>query len=125
MTSFFGGLCAGVILSTAVSAAARETSRPKVIYASGPEVMAMFVKRGRIYYPWHARATNRSGRGIFRVYIDPDGKVRTVEYWDLPGTQIWTWPRLPDSTTPSSSPDVAGNSICQSPLRSQDGDGEQ
>jgi TonB family protein len=40
--------------------------------------MAMFVKRGRIDYPWKARATYRSGGGIYRVYINPDGKVRTV-----------------------------------------------
>jgi TonB family protein len=74
----FGGLCAGVILSTAASATTRETSGPKVTYVSGPEVTAMFLKHGRIAYPWEARRDYRSGSGIYRVYINPNGKVRTV-----------------------------------------------
>jgi len=42
-----------------------KTSGPKVTYASGPEVQAMFVKRGRIDYPWMARSQYRTGSGIF------------------------------------------------------------
>lgn len=76
--SFFGALCAGLILSTAASAAAPQTSGPEVTYASGPEVQAMFIKHGRINYPWIARRQYRSGSGIYRVYVNPDGKVRTV-----------------------------------------------
>jgi len=74
----FGGLCAGLILSTSAIAVPPETSGPKVKYASGPDVMAMFIKRGQIHYPWKARRDYRTGTGIFRVYINPDGKVRTV-----------------------------------------------
>jgi TonB family protein len=78
ITSVFGGLCACLILSTAASATAAETSGPKVTYASSQEVRAMFIKRGRIDYPWIARRQYRSGSGVFRVYINPDGTVRTV-----------------------------------------------
>jgi TonB family protein len=73
-----GGLCACLILSAAASATARETSGAKISYASGPEVLAMFVKRARIDYPWMARSQYRTGTGIFRMYINPDGTVRTV-----------------------------------------------
>lgn len=69
---------AGVILLTAAVATPLEAADAKVTYASGQEVMAMFIKRGRIHYPWTARRDRRSGRGIFRVYVNPDGKVRTV-----------------------------------------------
>jgi TonB family protein len=78
ITSLFGGLCAGLILSTAASAAPHQTSGPKITYVSGPEVRAMFIKFGRMHYPWLARQQYRSGNGTFRVYINPDGKVRTV-----------------------------------------------
>lgn len=78
LISWFGALCAGLVLSTAASAAPRQTSGPKVTYASGPEIRAMFIKFGRIDYPRIARHQNRSGSGIYRVYINPDGKVRTV-----------------------------------------------
>ena len=76
--SLFGGLWVGLILSAAASAAPRQTTGPKVTYVSGPEVRAMFIKFGRMHYPWLARQQYRSGSGTFRVYIKPDGKVRTV-----------------------------------------------
>jgi hypothetical protein len=69
-----GGLCAGLILSTVASASARETSGTKVTYASGPEVMAMFVKRGRINYPWMARRQYKTGSGIFECISTRTGR---------------------------------------------------
>lgn len=74
----FVGLWTGLILSAAASAAPRQTTDPKVTYVRGPEVRAMFIKFGRMHYPWLARQQYRSGSGTFRVYIKPDGKVRTV-----------------------------------------------
>lgn len=50
----------------------------KVTYASGPEIAAMFIKFGRPDYPYEARRARRTGSGIFRVYINPDGRVKTV-----------------------------------------------
>lgn len=78
VTSSFSGVCAGVTLCAAAIATPLEASDAKITYASGPEVAAMFVKCGRISYSWKARATYRSGSGIYRVYINADGKVRTV-----------------------------------------------
>lgn len=78
VTSSFSGVCAGVILFAAASVTPLEASEVKITYARGPEVKAMFIKRGRINYPLEARRDHRSGSGIFRIYINPDGKVRTV-----------------------------------------------
>ena len=78
MSFSYSGLCAGLILATAVVASPLEASGVKITYAREGEVAAMLVKRGRIHYPWPARRDHRSGRGIYRVYINPDGKVRTV-----------------------------------------------
>jgi TonB family protein len=78
MTSSFSGVCAGVILLAVAIATPLEASDVKITYASSQELRAMFIKRGRINYPWIARRQYRSGSGIFRVYINPDGKVRTV-----------------------------------------------
>ncbi len=78
MTSAFTGVCGGVILFAVAIATPLEASDAKVTYVAGGEVAKMFIKRGRIHYPWRARRDGRSGRGIFRVYINPDGKVRTV-----------------------------------------------
>jgi TonB family protein len=50
----------------------------KVTYANGPQVAAMFLKFGRIEYPYEARRSHSTGSGIFRVYIRPDGTVKTV-----------------------------------------------
>lgn len=78
MTSSFSGVCAGIILFAAAIATPLEASDVKITYASGQEVQAMFIKRGRINYPLEARRDHRSGSGIYRVFINPDGKVRTV-----------------------------------------------
>ena len=50
----------------------------KVVYASGPEVAAMFIKFVHPDYPYEARHARRTGSGIYRVYINPDGTVKTV-----------------------------------------------
>ncbi len=77
MAFALSGVWAGVVLLTApvVTVEAADTH---VTYAGGAEVMAMFVECGRIEYPWRARATYRHGTGIYRIYINPEGKVRTV-----------------------------------------------
>lgn len=78
MAFAFSGVLAGVILLTGPFATPLEAAGAKVTYAGGREVTAMFLKFGRIEYPWRARATYRHGTGVFRMYINPDGKVRTV-----------------------------------------------
>ena len=78
MAFALSGVFAGVILLTGPFAPPLEAANANVSYASGPEVTAMFLKFGRIEYPWRARATYRHGTGVFRMYINPDGKVRTV-----------------------------------------------
>ena len=78
MTFSFSGVYAGVILFALAMAAPLEASHVKITYVSDPEVRAMFIKHGRFNYPWEARRDYRSGSGIYRVYINPDGKVKTV-----------------------------------------------
>jgi len=50
----------------------------KVTYANGPQVAAMFLKFGHPNYPYEARRDRRTGSGIFRIFINPDGRVKTV-----------------------------------------------
>lgn len=78
MVFAFSGVWAGVFLLTTAIATPLEAADAKVTYASSQELRAMLIKRGRFHYPWAARRDRRSGRGIFRVYVNPDGKVRTV-----------------------------------------------
>jgi len=42
------------------------------------ELWALFDKKGIPQYPWEARRSGITGSGIYRMYIDPDGNVRTV-----------------------------------------------
>jgi TonB family protein len=67
--------CASLCIANTVSLA---QAGMKITYANGPQVAAMFLKFGRIDYPYEARRSRRTGSGIFRVYIHPDGKVKTV-----------------------------------------------
>lgn len=78
MSLAFSGVWAGVVLLAATVPTPLEAADTRVTYAGGAEVMAMFVECGRIEYPWRARATYQHGSGIYRMYINPDGKVRTV-----------------------------------------------
>lgn len=78
MAFAFSGVFAGVILLTAAVATPLEAAGANVTYAAGREVTAMFLEFGRIESPWRARATYRHGTGVFRMYVNPDGKVRTV-----------------------------------------------
>jgi TonB family protein len=57
---------------------ARVFGAPTVTYATGSEVARMFIKFGRIDYPYAARLAGRSGMGVFRIYVNPDGTVNTV-----------------------------------------------
>ncbi|MGI8819659.1 MAG: energy transducer TonB [Chthoniobacterales bacterium] len=68
-----------IVLSvTAVVIPLNVLGNVKVVYASGPEVAAMFIKFGHPNYPYEARRARRTGSGIYRVYINPDGTVKTV-----------------------------------------------
>ena len=51
---------------------------PKVTYATGRQVAAMFIKFGHISYPYEARRSRKAGTGVFRLYVNPDGRVKTV-----------------------------------------------
>lgn len=42
------------------------------------EVLALFPTKVRPIYPYEARRARATGTGIFRMYINPDGTVRTV-----------------------------------------------
>lgn len=67
--------CASLCIANTVSLA---QAGVKITYANGPQVAAMFLKFGHIDYPYEARRSRRTGSGIFRVYVHPDGKVKTV-----------------------------------------------
>jgi len=42
------------------------------------ELWVLFDKKGTPQYPYEARRSGITGSGIYRMYIDPDGNVRTV-----------------------------------------------
>ena len=52
------------------------------------ELWALFDKKARPIYPYEARRAYRTGSGIFRMYIDPDGSVRAVAVMKSTGSPI-------------------------------------
>jgi TonB family protein len=52
------------------------------------ELMAMFDKKMVPVYPYEARRSRMTGSGLFRMYIDPDGNVRTVAVMKSTGSKI-------------------------------------
>jgi TonB family protein len=70
--------CVGFVLSIVTAVTPLEAAGVKISLATGPEVVAMFIKLGHPDYPYEARRARRTGSGIFRIYINPDGNVRTI-----------------------------------------------
>jgi TonB family protein len=52
------------------------------------ELWAMFDKKMVPVYPYEARRSHITGSGLFRMYIDPDGHVRTVAVMKSTGSKI-------------------------------------
>lgn len=74
----FGRLAAvtaifALIVSSPTTAAGAET---KVV--TPKELWALFPVKALPIYPYEARRARATGSGIFRMYIQPDGRVRAV-----------------------------------------------
>ena len=52
------------------------------------ELWDLFIKKGIPQYPFEARRARTTGSGIYRMYIEPDGTVRTVGVMKSSGSQI-------------------------------------
>lgn len=77
-----------ISLAIALLFGASVTAAPEVRYAPAEEVLALFTKTVRPEYPYEARRSRMTGRGIFRLYIDKDGKVRRVGVMKSTGHEI-------------------------------------
>lgn len=52
------------------------------------ELWDLFDKKGIPQYPYEPRRGHITGSGIFRMYIEPDGRVRTVGVMKSTGNRI-------------------------------------
>lgn len=55
---------------------------------TGSELWPLFAKRAYPIYPYEARRAYMSGAGLYRMYIEPDGTVRTVGVMKSTGSKI-------------------------------------
>jgi TonB family protein len=74
-----------VILSMASTARA---SGVEVKVVTGDELWAYFDKKVYPIYPYEARQAHAEGAGLFRMYINPDGSVRTVAVMKSTGNKL-------------------------------------
>lgn len=61
---------------------------PKITYAAGDAVLAMFPKKYTPAYPYEARRARMQGRGVFRMYIDENGVVTRIGVMKSTGYKI-------------------------------------
>ena len=52
------------------------------------ELWSLFEVRRHPIYPYEARRARITGSGIFRMYVNPDGRVRTVGVMKSTGSKI-------------------------------------
>ena len=83
---FIGLFLASLLVSGVFFPIRLQAAQVKIAYATGAEVAAMFIKFGHAEYPYEARRSRRTGRGVFRIYINPDVKVTTVGVLRSPGS---------------------------------------
>jgi TonB family protein len=53
-----------------------------------PELWSLFAVRKFPVYPYEAMRSRLTGSGIFRMYVNPDGTVRTVAVMKSTGSRI-------------------------------------
>jgi len=66
----------------------RRSSAGEIRVVTPKELWALFDKRGIPQYPYEARRAHATGSGIFRMYINADGSVRTVGVMKSTGNKI-------------------------------------
>lgn len=79
-------ICLGLALWTAVLTVPASATDIKVV--TPKELWNLFEKPGRPKYPYEARRSRTTGSGIFRMYIDPDGHVRSVAVMKSTGSKV-------------------------------------
>lgn len=60
----------------------------EVKVVTSDELWALFDKKMFPVYPYEARRSRITGSGIYRMYINPDGSVRTVGVMKSTGSKI-------------------------------------
>jgi TonB family protein len=73
-----GLYCAAFLMCTVIASPRVFAAGPKIIWASGPAVLAMFPKKYTPSYPYEARRSHMEGSGVFRMYVDENGIVSRV-----------------------------------------------
>jgi TonB family protein len=69
-----------VILALICSTVAANTfaAPPSYPVITGPELLQVFIRPRPPEYPFEARGKDWSGRGVYRAFVTPQGKVRRV-----------------------------------------------
>lgn len=73
-------------LGSAASAVAAGDVETRVV--TGPELRSLFAKIMYPVYPYEARRAHLSGAGIYRMYVEPGGTVRSVGVMKSTGSPI-------------------------------------
>jgi TonB family protein len=60
------------------SVAAQRFGPPSADVITGPELLRVFINPRPPQYPFEARRNGWSGRGVYRVFVTPEGKVSRV-----------------------------------------------
>jgi TonB family protein len=58
--------------------AAKTFGPPSADVITGPELLRVFVNPRPPQYPYEARRNHWSGRGVYRAFVTPEGKVTRV-----------------------------------------------
>lgn len=80
-TAVLGSLALLLSLVQTVKAADTKVVTP-------PELWAMFPTKALPLYPYEARRSRTTGSGLFRMYIEPDGRVRAVGVMKSTGSKV-------------------------------------
>ena len=75
-----------VTLGTMLCFATQLMAETRVV--SNSELWALFDKKMYPVYPYEARRGYIQGKGLYRMYIDPDGSVRAVGVMKSTGSKI-------------------------------------
>ncbi len=76
----------GLTILTATCAVPTYGAQIKVV--TPPELWALFDRKAMPLYPYEARRARMTGAGLFRMYIDADGRVRAVGVMKSTGSKI-------------------------------------
>ncbi|MDQ6655368.1 MAG: energy transducer TonB [Verrucomicrobiota bacterium] len=77
-----------LVLAVLAVASPRTSSAVEMKVVTPKELWGLFDKHGIPQYPYEARRSRIEGTGLFRMYIEADGNVRTVGVMKSTGSAI-------------------------------------